>query len=416
MAQWKKIVVSGSNISQLNNDANYLTSSLGGGTVDLSGSFEGIFTGDGSNITNIDYNNIVITQTLLSSSAQVDITNTTGYTTFSSSISSTVTNLESTLNTSIDNVSSSLASDLTALEDQTVTGGSGITTSGTLGTGITVGTNVDDTTIEVNGSDNLAVKASSIGATQLDQVFTDNGGVAGDFGSSTQVPVLSIDEQGRITSASLSTISTTLSISGDSGTDSVSLIDGTLDFQGTNGITTTVTDDKVTFALNNGVISGSTFSSPNQGTLRTTVNGVQTDLDLLLQTTDSVTFAGLNVTGDTTVDGNLTVNGTLTTLNTTNTEIKDKFILLNSGSDAPNEAGLVVDEGSGTGHALLYDANDTRWGVNQSLSSTATAGDSEAYLSLVVNENDVNHDVNDTEYHQVGNIKVDTSGNIYIYT
>lgn len=393
MAQWKKIVVSGSNISQLNNDANYVTSSVDN-IVYLSGSFSGSFLGDGSNITNIDYNNIVITQTLLSSSAQVEITSTTGYTTFSSSIST----------------------DITEVNNTTITGGSGISTSGTIGTGITVDTNVDDTTIEVNGSDNLAVKASSIGATQLDQVFTDNGGVAGDFGSSTQVPVLSIDEQGRITSASLSTISTTLSISGDSGTDSVSLIDGTLDFQGTGGITTTVTDDKVTFALNNGVISGSTFSSPNQGTLRTTINGVQTDLDLLLQTTDSVTFAGLNVTGDTTVDGNLTVNGTLTTLNTTNTEIKDKFILLNSGSDTPNEAGLVVDEGSGTGHALIYDADDTRWGVNQSLSSTATSGDSEAYISLVVNENDVNHDVNDTEYHQVGNIKVDTSGNIYIYT
>ena len=393
MAQWKKIVVSGSDISQLNNDKLYVTAS-GGGQVNLEGSFSGSFEGNGSNITNIQFTNIVNQPTIFSGSVQTDITQTTGYTAFSSSIST----------------------DITEVNNTSITGGSGITTSGTIGTGITVDTNVDNTTIEVNGSDNLAVKASSIGATQLDQVFTDNGGVAGDFGSSTQVPVLSIDEQGRITSASLSTISTTLGIAGDTGTDSVSLIDGTLDFQGTNGITTTVTDDKVTFALNNGVISGSTFSTPNQGTLRSTLNGVQTDIDLGLQTTDNVTFAGLNVTGDTTVDGNLTVNGTLTTLNTTNTEIKDKFILLNSGSDTPNEAGLVVDEGSGTGHALLYDADDTRWGVNQSLSSTATAGDSEAYLSLVVNENDVNHDVNDTEYHKVGNIKVNTSGDIFIYT
>ena len=331
MAQWKKIVVSGSDISQLNNDVNYIVNA-GSSGVGLTGAFTGSFSGSAV---------------------------------------------------------------LPAL---------------------TQGTSVATFTYNGSAPATVGIADNGITATQLDNAFTDGGGSAGAFGSSTQVPVLTIDEQGRITSASLSSISTTLGISGDSGTDSVSLIDGTLDFQGTNGITTTVADDKITFALNNGVISGSTFSTPNQGTLRTTINGVQTDLDLLLQTTDSVTFAGLNVTGDTTVDGNLTVNGTLTTLNTTNTEIKDKFILLNSGSNTPNEAGLVVDEGSGTGHALIYDADDTRWGVNQSLSSTATSGDSEAYISLVVNQNDVNHDVNDTEYHKVGNIKVDTSGNIYIYT
>jgi hypothetical protein len=389
MAQWKKIVVSGSDISQLNNDSNYV--STAGGLVTLSGSFTGEFTGDGNGITNIEYGNLVTVPTLFSGSAQTDITQTTGYTAFSSS----------------------LATDLTALEDTTVTGGSGISTSGTLGSGVTVNVNVDDTTIEVNGSDNLQVKASSIGATQLDQVFTDNNGVAGTFGSSTQVPVLDIDEQGRITSASLSTISTTLSISGDSGTDSVSLIDGTLDFQGTNGITTTVTDDQVKFALNAGVISGSTFSSPSQGTLRTTINGVQSDIDLGLQSVDTVTFAGLNVTGDTTVDGNLTVNGTLTTLNTTNTEIKDKFILLNSGSTNPDEAGLVIDEGSGTGHALLFAG---RWGVNQSISATTGSASTEAHIALVVDENNVEHDIADAEYAVNGNIKIDSAGNIYIYS
>jgi len=392
MAQWKKIVVSGSDISQLNNDSNFVTSTSGG-IVTLSGSFSGSYEGNGSGLTDINYTNIVNQPTLVSGSAQIDITGTTGYTTFSSSI----------------------ATDLTALEDTTVTGGDGITTSGTLGSGVTVTANVDNTTIEVSG-DNLQVKGNGIGATQLDNVFTTGGGVAGGFGSSTQVPVLNIDEQGRITSASLSTISTTLGISGDTGTDSVSLIDGTLDFEGTNGITTTVSDDKVTFALNSGVVSGSTFTSPNQGTLRSTLNGVASDIDLGLQTTDNVTFGSLVVTNDTTIDGNLTVNGDLTTLNTTNKAIKDKFILLNSGSTNPDEGGLVIDEGNGTGHAFLYDGDDGRWGVTATLNATASAADNEAYVALVVHEDDVNHDVNDAEYAKVGNIKVDSSGNIFMYT
>ena len=83
----------------------------------------------------------------------------------------------------------------------------------------------------------------------------------------------------------------------------------------------------------------------------------------------------------------------MTTLSTTNTAIKDKFILLNSGSSNPDEGGLVIDAGSGTGPAFLYDAGDTRWGVNMSVSSTATTANNEAYVSLVVDEDNVAHDI-----------------------
>jgi hypothetical protein len=105
----------------------------------------------------------------------------------------------------------------------------------------------------------------------------------------------------------------------------------------------------------------------------------------------------------------------MTTLSTTNTAIKDKFILLNSGSANPDEGGLVIDAGSGTGPAFLYDAGDTRWGVNMSVSSTATTANNEAYVSLVVDEDNVAHDVTDVNYHKRGNIKVDASDEIYIY-
>lgn len=51
MATWKKIVVSGSSVSQLNNDSNYLVSGDSG--VVLSGSFSGSFQGDGSGLTGV---------------------------------------------------------------------------------------------------------------------------------------------------------------------------------------------------------------------------------------------------------------------------------------------------------------------------------------------------------------------------
>ena len=51
MATWKKIVVSGSSVSQLNNDSNYLVSGDSG--VTLSGSFSGSVQGDGSGLTGV---------------------------------------------------------------------------------------------------------------------------------------------------------------------------------------------------------------------------------------------------------------------------------------------------------------------------------------------------------------------------
>jgi hypothetical protein len=51
MATWKKVVVSGSAISQLNNDSNYLQSNDSG--AELTGSFTGSFIGDGSGLTGV---------------------------------------------------------------------------------------------------------------------------------------------------------------------------------------------------------------------------------------------------------------------------------------------------------------------------------------------------------------------------
>jgi len=54
------------------------------------------------------------------------------------------------------------------------------------------------------------------------------------------------------------------------------------------------------------VVSGSTFSSPSQGTVRATINGSNTDVDTGLQSGDSPTFTGLTLSGlDSGVSSNL---------------------------------------------------------------------------------------------------------------
>ena len=58
MATWKKLVTSGSGVSQLNNDSNYIVS--GDTVAELTGSFTGSFTGDGSGLTGIPASSVGI--------------------------------------------------------------------------------------------------------------------------------------------------------------------------------------------------------------------------------------------------------------------------------------------------------------------------------------------------------------------
>jgi hypothetical protein len=59
--------------------------------------------------------------------------------------------------------------------------------------------------------------------------------------------------------------------------------------------------------LPNGTVSSSAFTSPNQGTVRATINGVQTDVDTGLQIGDTPLFAGFTVSGSSKLFGKVDV-------------------------------------------------------------------------------------------------------------
>jgi cytoskeletal protein CcmA (bactofilin family) len=144
-----------------------------------------------------------------------------------------------------------------------------------------------------------------------------------------------------------------------------------------------------------------------------------TDGDSLIDSAN-LTFDGtiltanaVTVTNDLNVGGNLTVTGTVTELQITNLNIEDQFILLNSGSGSPLDSGIVfggVTDGV-NGAALFYDADTTRLSYTSgSVAWNATTVTPSGFLTIAYDEG-----LSQTPEDKVGNIKIDTNDDIFIY-
>jgi len=141
-----------------------------------------------------------------------------------------------------------------------------------------------------------------------------------------------------------------------------------------------------------------------------TVNANDVAIGQAVETDSNVQFNNM------VIDGNLTVNGTQTLNNTTNLLIEDRFILMNSGSSATGDGGILVGSGSAfSASAFIFDDSEDRWGVqiDTQLGSSAATSIPEAYASLYV----LTANTGSATYNVKGNIKIDDgTGDIFIYS
>lgn len=291
---------------------------------------------------------------------------------------------------------------------------SGITYDGsTLGLGSSVVTSTGATSV-LSGS----FSGSFQGDGSLLTGLVTNLDITGSGGSTTSVDLLTQD----LTIASGNSISTAATAQ----TITVAVVDG--------GITETQLNASVAgTGLSGGagtalsVDYGSTSGTAVQG--NTTITLTQTSGEIDITGTAAQALGGGpsytigladTITGDRTfannitIQGNLTVTGDTIEQQVTNLNVEDSFILLASGSAGAAEGGIIIDQGGKAGEVFGWDTATSRFATTGSLASNATSFAPDAFIPVVIDEN-IAESTDKAKYQKSGNIKVTTSGDIWIY-
>ena len=180
-----------------------------------------------------------------------------------------------------------------------------------------------------------------------------NSGVsAASYGSATAIPVLAIDAQGRVTSASTAALSTSFTIAADSGSSQTFNTGSTLTLTGGTNINTVVASNAYTVNLDSTVTLAGDINV-NGGDINSTASTLNINPD----------SGGSAGAGTVVIDGNLTVTGTTTTVNTETINLADNIITLNSNAtgSASQAAGLEIERGNDANVVFQWNETDDDW-------------------------------------------------------
>ncbi len=469
MATWKKLVVSGSNISQLNNDSGYISASQVPsaansfstasflGTQLLANDSQGNLTFASSSDTGLLMtadagsdtltfslsavpNSSLLNDGITFGAADVSLGDTVtqlSLTGFTGSFTGTLTDgVTATTQTSGDN-STKVAT--TAYVDAQVTAedldiaGDGSTTSAI---------DLDSQSLTFAGQDGLQLSASAqtITATIANASIA-NGKLAND---GITIAGQDISLGGSITADTIAgQISATTITNGQLVNDGITIGNQDTSLGGSvlNNLTHSATGSFTGSFVGDGsgltglattlnLTDGSNAQAIDLLTETLTFAGTANEVEVSTATTDTVTIGlpndvtigqDLTVTRDATISRNLTVLGTASFQHTEDLDVADRFIRLASGSTSAGDGGIVIQQtGALDGEVFGFDSSTTRFGMSGSFDASQNVFTPDAFMAAAINTN--GNDPNGaqdpgTRYNKKGNLYVaGDSEDIWIYS
>jgi len=355
MATWKKVIVSGSSA-----ELAAVTSSLGvlvgtnqsitttQANTFLTGSFTGSFKGDGANLTGVTATAVFPT------SQTTPILSTTKL--FSNDGGNTFVYVGQVTGSTYAGVSG----DITIGTGGVAAIGSGKVTSAMIVDGTITGTDIASATVAnanlVNSSITIGTTSTALGASSTT--------IAG------LTSVTSTGFSGSFTGSLVGALTGTASFANNATSASFAL---TASYASNVPVT-------ASFALTASNIFPAITNNVDNNILTATGNGI-------INGEGNLSFNGtlLTVTGNATVTGDLTVAGTASFTNVDNLNIRDKFILINSGSATLADSGWVTQyNAAGSGSAFYLEATSTgtfgRFAVAYDVIGTSTSLNADEFV------------------------------------